>query len=101
MEPEGFNQSVSKPVKSYVSLVFADEPDSSVSTVTVVRAGQPKICTGTGRRPDTLWGPLSLLLDGYRDKAALVPYRGKELVELHLQSTTFLHDLYRNNYTAS
>jgi hypothetical protein len=101
MEPEGSNQlNVSKSVKSDVGLAIADEPDSSVSTVTVVRAGQPRNCTGTGRRLDPLWGPPSLVLDGYRGKAAFVQYRGEEWVGLQLQSTTRLHDLYRNNYTA-
>ena len=74
MEPEGSNQlNASKSVKSDTAgPAFADEPDSSVSTVTVMRARQPRNCSCTGGRPDRLCGPPSLLLDGYRGQAAFV-----------------------------
>ena len=80
MQPEGSNQlNVSKSVKPHnAGLAFADEPDRSVSTATVVRVGQTRNCTGTGRRPEQLWGPPSLLLEGYRGKAAFIQYRGEE-----------------------
>jgi hypothetical protein len=85
MEPGGSNQlNVIKSVQSDVGLAFADELDSSVSTVTVMLAGQPRNCTGTGRWQDPLWGPPNLLLEGYRCKVAFVQYRSEERVELHL-----------------